>query len=290
MLRKLNFEEEEPLIRINWSRLWRYCKNFVRAIIGAIIWIIKKLIMIIKKIIETILKIILEILILLMRGFLWTYKKFKEIIKAVFLALRKFSKKNIKGGWLLLVIAISLIISLLGLWRGYVYAQGLISNVKEKEGILQKQQENNLDLLKENEKLKEEIKVKDQKLQSKAEEEARYAYQQWILRNRQLAEQKLPEKVKDIIVQYANTYGVKDTRLIQCIVYYESGGRDEAVGDNGDAIGVAQYHLATFLGHRKQIGLSQIDLRKDTNASIQCMVFSISRGGIGNWTARYKCI
>jgi predicted Holliday junction resolvase-like endonuclease len=278
-MRKINFEDDEPLIHINWRKLWRYCKRFV----GAIIWTIKK-------IIKTIAKTILEILILLMRGFLWTYKKFKQLIKAIFLALKKFSKKNIKGFWLLLVIAIFLIISLFSLWKGYAYAQGIIHNLKETKDVLQKQQEHNIKLFEENEQLKEEIEDKDKKLKAKAEEQAKYARQQWILKNRQAAEQKLPEEVKTTITKYANAYGVKDTRLVQCIVYHESGGRDEAVGDNGKAVGVAQYHLATFLGHRKQMGLSQVDLRKDTNASIQCMVFSISRGGISNWTARTKCI
>ena len=279
MLKKLNFEEDEPLIRINWRRIWKLLKKLV----GGIIWIIKK-------IVETIAKIILQILILIMRGFLWTYKKLKQLIKAIFNALRKFSKRNIKGIWLLLTITIFLIISLFGLYKGYVYAQRLINNQKETENILQKQQRNTLDLFKENEKLKEEIKVKDAKLQSKAEEQAKFARQQWILNNRNLAEKKLPVEVKDLIVKYASAYGVKDLRLMDCIVYYESSGRDEAVGDNGDAIGVAQYHLATFLGHRRQMGLSQVDLRKDTNASLQAMMFSVSRGGIGNWSARTKCL
>jgi predicted Holliday junction resolvase-like endonuclease len=277
MLKTLN--EEEPLIRINWRKLLKYGKSFV----GAIIWTIKK-------IVETIAKLILKFAILLIRGFLWTYKRVKELIKAIYHALRKFSKKNIKGIWLLLLIVIFLIISLLGLWRGLVYAKGIIHNLKETENMLQKQQQNTLDLFKENEQLKQEIKDKDAKLQSKAQEQAKFARQQWIINNRQLAEEKLPEEVKTAIAQHCNTYGVKDTRLMQCIVYNESGGRDEAVGDNGDAIGVAQYHLATFLGHRRQMGLPQVDLRKDTNASLQAMMFSISRGGIGNWTARTKCM
>jgi hypothetical protein len=279
MLKKLNFEDDEPLIRINWRRIWKLLKKLV----GGIIWIIRK-------IIETIAKIILQILILIMRGFLWTYKKLKQLIKAIFNALRKFSKKNIKGIWLLLTIFIFLIISLFGLYKGYVYAQGLINNQKETDTLLQKQQENNLNLFKENENLKEEIKIKDAKLQSKAEEQAKFARQQWILNNRNLAEKKLPEEVKGLIVKHASAYGVKDVRLMQCIVFNESGGRDEAVGDSGKAIGVAQYHLATFLGHRRQMGLPQVDLRKNTNASIEAMMFSISRGGIGNWSARTKCI
>ncbi len=278
-MRKTNFEDDEPLIYINWQKIFRYCKSFISVIVQ-----------IVRKIIETILKIILEVLILLMRGFLWIYKKFKHLIKAIFLALKKFSKKNIKGFWLLFTIAIFLIISILGLWKGYTYAQGIIYNLKETKDILEKQQEYNLELFEENEQLKEEIKDKDKKLKVKAEEQVKYAHQQWILKNRQMAEQKLPEEVKTTIAKYANVYGVEDTRLIQCIVFYESGGREEAIGDNGKAIGVAQYHLATFLGHRKQLGLPQVDLRKDTDASIQCMIFSISKGGIGNWTARSKCL
>lgn len=278
-MRKLNLEDNDPLIRINWRRLLNYGKKLV----GGIIWIIKK-------IVETILKLILNILILILRGFLWSYKKLKQLIKAIITALGKFSKKNIKGFWLLLAIAIFLIISLLGIWRGIVYAQGVMHNLIETNKVLQKQQNTNLDLLKENDKLKEEIKDKDAKLQSKAEEARKFAQRQWVLANRQKAEETLPQEVKTILAKHANTYGVTDIRLMECIVYNESGGRDEAVGDNGSAIGVAQYHLDTFLGHRRQMGLPQVDLRKDTDASLQAMMFSISRGGIGNWTARLKCV
>jgi hypothetical protein len=144
--------------------------------------------------------------------------------------------------------------------------------------------------VKEIEQLKKEIQEKDLKLESKAKEEKLLAQKQNVLANRNTAEEKLPKRVKDIIASNALVYGVKDVRLMQCTVYYESGGRDEAVGDSGDAVGVAQYHLATFLGHRKQMGLSAIDLRTNTEASIQAMAFSISNGGIGNWTAHKKCI
>jgi hypothetical protein len=277
MLKTIN--EEGPLVSINWRKFLKYGKSFV----GAIIWTIKK-------IVETIAKLILKFVILLIRGFLWTYKKIKELIKAIFNALRKFSKKNIKGIWLLLLIAIFLIISNLTLFKGWQIVRAMNRQLDEVGTVLKNQQDNSLKLFKENEKLKEEIKVKDKELQSKAEEERRFAYQQWILRNRNKAEATLPQEVKTLITQHANTYGVKDIRLMECIVFNESGGRDEAVGDNGAAIGVAQYHLDTFLGHRRQMGLPQVDLRKDTNASLQAMMFSVSRGGIGNWTARLKCV
>lgn len=264
MLRKINLGDEKPLIQINWRKIWKYCKRFI----GGIIWIIKKII-----------KIILEILILLMRLFLWLRKKVFRIIKVIFLALKRFSKRKKKGIWILFLIAILLIISLLGLWHSYAM-----------KSLLRKQQESNLEFLQENEELKYEIEEKDKQLETKAKEKAKFAQQQWILTNRDKAEKTLPKEVKTLIAQYANIYGVKDTGLIECIISKESGGSDEAVGDNGSYIGVAQYNLGTFLGHRRQMGLPQVDLRKDTEASIEAMLFSISRGGIGNWPTKSKCI
>lgn len=265
MLRKTKFDDQ-PLI--NWKKFLHY----INLCFGAIFFIVWTVIL------STILKLILKFFILYIRGIYIIYK-----------GISNFAKKNIKGFWLLLLIMISLIISILCIYKGYVYAQRIINERNSTQDILNKQQNINVDLLKENQKLKEDNAIKDKKLQAKADERAKFAQQQNILKRREMAEKKLPEEVKNLIIKYANTYGVKDISLINCIVFNESGGRDEAVGDSGKAIGVAQYHLATFLGHRKQMGLPQIDLRMDTNASIQAMMFSIGRGGIGNWSARLKC-
>jgi len=268
MLKKNEFEES-PLIIINWKKIWHYVKLFINKIIFVLGTVI----------LGNILKFILKVFIFLIQKFLLVYK-----------GIKKFAKKNIKGRWILFLLLIFLIISALYIWKKNVYAQKIIKEQKQTQEMLNEQQNINTDLMKKNEELEKDIILKDKKLKAKAEEQAKFAHQQWILENRQMAEKKLPEEVKCLISKYADTYGVKDIRFMQCIVFKESGGRDEAVGDSGKAIGVAQYHLATFLGHRKQMGLTQVDLRKDTEASIQAMMFSVGRGGVGNWSARVKCI
>ena len=261
MLRKTKFDDQ-PLI--NWRKLLHY----INVCFGAIFFIVWTVIL------STILKLILKFFILYIRGIYLIYK-----------GISNFAKKNIRGFWLLLMVLILLIISVLyGLYlmKGFNYIHQILNDQNNIENT-------NLNLIKENESLKNQIIEKDLKLEAKAEEQRQLAHKQNILERRNIAEEKLPEEVKGLITKYANIYGVKDIRLMNCIVFNESGGRDEAVGDSGKAKGVAQYHLATFLGHRKQMGLPQIDLREDTNASLEAMMFSISNGGIGNWSARLKC-
>lgn len=268
---ELNTTDNEPVVKINWKKIWRFA-----------VWVITGIVWIIRKIIETILKLILKILTLIVIGFYKLYLLFRKIVIFIFRVIRKFSKRNVKGFWILLILFIIFIIGSIIYTKQSSYTHNLLKGWEDTNQLLQKQRE-------ENKQLKQDIQEKDRQLQVKAEEEVQFAHQQWILNNRQIAEEKLPQKVKTVITKYAKAYEVRDTRLINCIVYHESGGRDEAVGDSGDAIGVAQYHLDTFLGHRKQMGLSVEDLRSNTEASIQAMLFSISRGGIGNWSARTKC-
>jgi low affinity Fe/Cu permease len=259
---------EDPLIRINWNRIWRIIKGAVLDLIKAV-----------KRIIELILILILKFLTKIVLFMLWLYK-----------SLKAFSKRNIKGFWLLLFIVLFSLFFL-------VFAHAQFRDQSRLGGELQNQlkinnQQNEDIKIKdtENQELKDQIEELNNKLEAKSAEQARYARQEWILANRDSAEKNLPTEVKGLVTKYASVYGVEDTRLMNCIIYFESGGRDEAVGDNGAARGVCQYHLGTFLGHRRQMGLSQEDLRTDTESSIQAMLFSVSRGGIGNWTARTKCM
>jgi hypothetical protein len=279
MTRFTRNNDDAPLVYINWSKLWRGIKKLFIGIV-----------LLLKKFIETILKLILKFFILVLVTFLKIYKLIKFLLRKLLESVIKFSKKNIKGIWLLLLTFLFILVASFVVWRGYLY-------LKDKENEIHSQSETNSNLFNENERLKEELKLKqeeiedkDKQLQAKRDEEVMFANQQRILVNRDTAEEKLPEYVKETIKKYADEYGVEDLRLMECIVFNESGGRSEAIGDSGKAIGVAQYHLATFLGHRRQMGLPQEDLRTDIDASIQAMMFSVSRGGIGNWTARHKCI
>lgn len=271
--------EEDPLIQINWSKIGRILKNTALSIIK-----------IIRKIIEKILILIFRFLTLVVLAILWLYTETKQLIKWIIRKIHAFSKRNIKGFWFLVLLVIALI--LFGVFAyTQVKAQTALGKELQKQlKINQTQIDDYNKQIEENKKLKEQIKDLNGKLQAKAEEERRYAQQQYVIASRNKATQSLTPEVKGLIAKYAGVYQYPDTRLVECIVWNESGGRDEAVGDSGAARGVAQYHLATFLGHRRQMGLSQEDLRTDTESSIQAMLFSISRGGIGNWTARHKCM
>lgn len=103
------------------------------------------------------------------------------------------------------------------------------------------------------------------------------------------AEKYLPAEIKNIIMKYASIYKV-DSALCKCIVFRESRGNPKAVGDYGAAIGACQYHLRTFLSHRRQMNLPAIDLREDPEESIQAMAWAISKGYGSAWTSHANCI
>ena len=209
-------------------------------------------------IVSLIIKIVLRVLIIALRILYWMYKR-----------LSNFCKRNIKGLWLVLLFVI---FCLFGFW--FVKQRSEIKELK----LFQKSQQNViLNIFEENEKLREEIETLNKKP----------VVQPKTVRS---STPLLPE-IKQLVTKYTSIYGIaKDTQLVECIIFNESGGDPNAVGDNGTSIGVCQYKLSTFLSHRKQMGLSEEDLRRDPDASIQAMAWSISRGGIGNWTTRYKCI
>jgi cell division protein FtsB len=216
-----------------------------------------------KKIIQTILKI----MTLIVKACLWLYKK-----------ISRFCKSRIKGYWLLLFIIVFLILlifSTIGVVHFYKQQKEEIKQIQDIHiKTIKDFKDKEKDYKKEIEKLKEKASIKQKQEQSFTSGWDKIEV--------------LPDNVKQTIKKYSSIYGV-DQLLVQCIVANESSGRAEAVGDSGLAVGVSQYHLATFLGHRKQMGLSQEDLRTDIEASIQAMCWSISNGGIGNWTARWKC-
>jgi hypothetical protein len=270
---------EDPLIRINWRRIGRIIKGLFLATLR-----------IIKKIVEKVLILIFKFLTKVVLFILWLYKKTKYTIKQIKDRIQRFGESEVSGYYVLIVTFIYLVvtISIVLFQFRYEYiatykSENQIKVIKVQEGFIK-------DKDKEIQELKDKILELNSKLEAKAKEEAIYAHQQSIITNRNNAEKNLPTEVKDLVAKYASIYGVEDIRLMDCIIYHESGGRDEVVGDSGAAKGVCQYHLATFLGHRKQMGLEEIDLRTDTEASIQAMMFSISHGGIENWMARTYCM
>ena len=249
MLKQFNFEEE-PIVKINWWKI-RYKT-----------W----------QITEKILKIATKAIISTIRAFLWLRKK-----------IIRFCISKIKGYWFLLLLIILFLFSIVFIIKA-VELNKKQQEIKELKQINKQQIKNTEDFIKENKNLKD--KIKDLEKKASIKKQTIIASASYSTGWAKVGV--LTDNVKQVIAKYSSTYGV-DKDLVECIVANESSGRSDAVGDNGAAIGLAQYHLATFLGHRKQMGLSQEDLRTDIEASIQAMCWSISNSGIGNWTARWKC-
>lgn len=268
-------EGESPLIQINWAKIWRG----IKAIVAGIIWLVKKIVQLIVKLMTLIALLIYKI-----------YLGVSYIVKKIFSFLKKFSQKSIRGGWILLMILIFLIISGVVATKVYSKVKSDQEQLQFYQNSMQSAGETVNGLREDIIDLKEKILQKDKALKIKAEIDKKLAQKQYIAINRATADEKLPGEVKQIINKYSSQYGISDVGLMKCTVFNESGGRSEAIGDSGLAVGACQYHLATFLGHRRQMGLPVVDLRADTDACIQAMSFSVSRGGIGNWTAAKKCM
>jgi len=94
-----------------------------------------------------------------------------------------------------------------------------------------------------------------------------------------LSETPTPEELKLVVVWLANEYGLDEDRFYETIKC-ESGFKFNAIGDNGLAYGVAQFHKPTFdhycLGDYKS-----------AKAQIMCMVGMWILGEEHQWTC-YK--
>ena len=248
-----NLNDSEPLIKINWRKLWRYFKAFL----SFIVWLIKE-------ILKVILKILTFVVILIYKSYL---------------GLRKFCKSNVKGFQVVLLIIGFLIILFFLMKQVFSIQNKKDQEYKRFKKIKNEQIDN---LLKEKKEMKKEMRDLKDKLTYQNQTSA-------VLASGWSKVSQLPKNVKETIAKYSKIYNV-NRPLVECVVANESGGRYDAVGDNSLAVGVSQYYLPTFLAHRRQLGKSEEDLRMDVDASIEAMCFSISRGGIGNWSARVKCI
>jgi cell division protein FtsB len=252
MINKLD-PEEEPIIFINWRKIFN-----ALSFVGKTIWRALTLFLIV------ILKALTFIVLVIYRSYL---------------GFKALCARNFKGIWIVLLV---ILVAGCSAYAFYRVEQEFAKQRMANEKIINSKNDQIDYMLRENLKLREMIKDLKDKLSYKQQRD------QLVALGWKKVEQ-LPENVKTIIAKYSSVYGV-NRPLIECIVANESGGRYNAVGDNGAAVGVAQYHLATFLGHRRQMGLSEEDFRTDLEASIEALCFSVSRGGIGNWTTREQCV
>ena len=72
--------------------------------------------------------------------------------------------------------------------------------------------------------------------------------------------------------------------MVVQIVMCESGGRPDAVGDNGKAYGLTQYHSQTFYLHAKRAGLANANW-KNNQHQLTLLRWCLTEGNCGKeWT------
>ena len=73
--------------------------------------------------------------------------------------------------------------------------------------------------------------------------------------------------------------------LLHCVIDHESDYREQAVGDSGKAVGVAQFWIGTWQDFRKKMGKSTEDERDNPKEAIDTLAWAISNGLGSHWTA-----
>ena len=78
--------------------------------------------------------------------------------------------------------------------------------------------------------------------------------------------------------------------LIDCLIKYESGGIETAVGDGGKAYGVLQYHEPTFEAFRASIGQKYMEYKNPRDQIVLTdIVLADTMANLGHWTTRHFC-
>jgi len=243
---------DNPLIQviINWSKIKRYIVSAIVLGIGLG-----------KRFVVFLLKMVLKLLTLLVR-----------VITNIYLAVSKFAKSKQRGIWIVMLIILLLLISL------FTYKR-ISANKTELERLEQYNQQ----ILKEKEEKEKELEETKEKLEAKLN-------QPLTLGSARITQAKpLSDEIKAMVAKHADAYGV-NRKYCECILTIESGGNPEAIGDRGAAVGVAQYHLKTYLGDAQRVGLPVQDDRKNPDKSILAMSAALSRGEDSKWTDYWKCI
>ncbi len=85
-------------------------------------------------------------------------------------------------------------------------------------------------------------------------------------------------------------YKVTHKELLSCLIHYESGGVEDAVGDHGLAYGVLQYHLSTFNQYKEKYELSWLryEEAKDQVRLADTMLKE-DFGNLRHWTTAWRC-
>jgi len=231
----------------------------------------ENIIKIVTKIPENVLKLILKVLTYLFIGIFFAYT-----------AIRNFVRTHTK----LFIFLVLIIIVFFVVLRSYNMVRNAWDTKNDQMYRLEQEQRN---LEQEKDRLEQQLKELEEKIQSynlqKQQEEARMQSVPVNIKDKIV---NLPQYIKDLVTNYATKNNVNKD-MCKCIIAKESGGDSNAIGDNGDAFGIVQYHLGTFLADRRDASLSQVDLRGDPEASIEAMTYAIARGRGGAWSTFGYC-
>lgn len=74
-----------------------------------------------------------------------------------------------------------------------------------------------------------------------------------------------------------------------CLAREESRFDPKAIGDNSKAVGVFQFHLATWQSFRRQMGLSTEDLRGCEKESTRTTAWAVANGLSRHWSVAVRC-
>lgn len=89
--------------------------------------------------------------------------------------------------------------------------------------------------------------------------------------------------IKLLIVFYATLYGVSPALATE-ICRLESDFAWDAIGDDGKAHGLFQFHLPLWREQRAKMGLSTEDLRLDPVENVRTAMFTMSQGLGCRWS------
>ena len=91
-----------------------------------------------------------------------------------------------------------------------------------------------------------------------------------------------PEEVIEIAGFYADISGF-DRNTIICMMLAESGGNDQAIGDQGLSVGPWQWTWNSWITMRRMMKMSEADLRTDPYESTNTALFALQHGYARMW-------
>ena len=107
-----------------------------------------------------------------------------------------------------------------------------------------------------------------------------------------IREAEVKEKANGLIQRKIDKYAIAyevDPKLVDCILFHESTYRFDAIGDNGKAVGCAQFHLSTWQWFRSMMGKPIADTRTNPDDAIETLAWGLANGYENHWTALKFC-